>query len=332
MKSLINSEYYKYIAKLLRIYRRDFRKLKKNIIINGGSGFISSQLIFLLFISNKEIKTNFKIYVITRNPKKLKKKISPDIYKTITIIKESEINKINANQFFYFASPANHSSRKGFFLEQALKTNIFDLKKLLSNQKNCNLVFLSSNAIQQNNKLIENEVFDYEYKVNERVQYDLVKILSEFVIENSSKNYFIIRPDLIFGPGESLNNGRFFSDILYSIIKSKVFKTRASNKDERSFMFIIDFLISMVRVVTNEKCNNKYIIGNYLKKYKVKKLIQNLSKSYNFKSEFEISDIQKTNPTNQIIKLFRHQKKSNIVIKTNIDTALKLMLEYYKKI
>lgn len=311
------------------------KKLKKNILINGGSGFLASQLIYFFCIAKKIFKLPFNIYVVTRNKNILKKKIGSNLFKEIDFLSPEEkiiLKKFNIDFFFYFSSPANHNSRKGDFLEDSLNQNILKLKKILKNKKKFCLIFMSSNVIQQKKSIIENNIFLENNKVNHRVCYDLVKILSEYIVEKYSKNYFIIRPDLIYGPGESLNNGRFFSDFIDSFLNKKTFKVRANNKDCRSFIFVTDFIISLLKIIRSEKKNKKYIIGNYVVKYNMVSLAEKICRHFKLKLKKINSNLQITNPSIQKVKLFKYQNKKNIYFNTNLSQSLNLTIDYYKNV
>ncbi len=311
------------------------KKVKKNILINGGSGFLASQLIYFFCILKKDFKIPLNIYVVTRDINKLKKKTGSDLFKQINYLQKEEtifFKKFRIDFFFYFSSPANHNSRKGDFLQESLDQNVLKLKKILKNKKKFCLVFMSSNVIQQNMSIIENSIFLENNKVNHRVCYDLVKILSEYVIEKYSKNYFIIRPDLIYGPGESLKNGRFFSDFIDCLLKNKSFNLRANINDTRSFMFVTDFIVSLLKIISSEKKNKKYVIGNYKLKYNMVKLAEKISRSFKLKLKKVNSNLQITNPKKQKVKLFNYQNKKNICLKTSLDQSLNLTIDYYKNV
>lgn len=311
------------------------KKFKKNILINGGSGFLASQLIYFFCVVKKVFKIPLNIYVVTRDFNKLKKKTGSDLFKEINYLHKEEtiiLKRFKIDYFFYFSSPANHNSRKGDFLQESLDQNVLKLKKILQIKKKFCLVFMSSNVIQQNKLIIENNIFLENNKVNQRVCYDLVKILSEYIIEKYSKNYFIIRPDLIYGPGESLKSGRFFSDFIDCLLNNKTFKVRANTKDSRSFMFVTDFIVSLLKIVNSENKNKKYVIGNYKLKYNMFKLAEKITRSFKMKLKKINSNLQITNPKKQKVKLFNYQNKKNIYLKTSLGRSLTLTIDYYKNV
>ena len=330
MKSLNSQNSYSAYCKKLSIeIKKNLLKLKsKNLFFTGSSGFLCGQLINFLSLCNREYNLNLKLYCFSTNLKKLKKK-SPEK----NIIYSNNLKffyKKKIDYIFHFASPSSHNSRKSFFLESSIYANIFFLKELKKIRSRNKLIYISTNAIQSNKKKLENEIFmDNNQNINPRTQYDLVKLLGELTVENKIYNddYYIIRPDLICGPGEDPKSGRYFSDVVNSIRNKKVFNFRGTKKDERSFMFVLDFILSLIKVITSEKKNRRYVIGNISKKTNIFNNLREIQKNFKFlKIKTRKSIFQKGNPSRQKIRLFPYQKKANIICKTNFIKALELTL------
>jgi len=142
------------------------------------------------------------------------------------------------------------------------------LEKILKNIIFTNVIFISSVEVFGKNTRVINSESCY----NQPSLYGLSKISQEFLIK-SCKNFLIIRPTYIYGPG--MNNNSLIPIWSKNAVEKKEILIFGDGKREQDYLFIDD-LVELCFLVTNYEVMGNSIIaatGNSVSNYDLAKLI-----------------------------------------------------------
>lgn len=263
------------------------KKIKKNILIIGGAGFIGKNVL------NKINKKFYKVYILDKKSE-IKKNLKylnnchviyGDISNYTTF---SKINKFFFKVFFLAAQSSTFLCEKN--KKDCYKSNFVGLTNFYIwavKNKPRNIIFTSSMAVygMQANNVRENEI------IKPISIYAKSKVFGEnllITLKQLNINIKIFRLFNVYGPLQDMNNldQGMLSIYLSQIIKNKMVIVKGSLKRYRDFIFIDD----VVKVLTkNFKFNSDDIINVATgKKTTVKELIILLFKNLNLKVKIKV--------------------------------------------
>ncbi len=260
-------------------YKQLLKKfLGKNILVTGGGGFLLSFFVKLLIIFNDQNKKKISVTIIDKyldkkNPNfKVFKKS-----KNIIIIKKdiSLIRKFKQNYDYIIhgASIASPVVYKKYPLE-TVKSNVNGLLNILEsykkNKKIKSILFMSSSEIYgdpDNQNIPTDEHYNGNVSCSgPRACYDESKRLGETLSTIFFNKYKlpikIIRPFNVYGPGQSLKDGRIIPDIVSKILKNQNIILYSDGKSTRSFCYISDQIRGLIEIMFNGKNGEAYNVGN----------------------------------------------------------------------
>lgn len=321
----------------------DFTKLKnKTILITGASGFIASYLVeYFFYLNDVYSELNLQVIALVRNLKKARNKFINHLEKPNFILIQHDVNNkiIVKNKVDFvlhaasLASPIHYKTNPvGTLLPNIIGTqNMLDLAL---EKRPISFLFFSSGEIYGNISSYSINENDYGIidPLNSRACYALGKKAGEILcksynIQHNLKTK-IVRLFHIYGPGMNLNDGRVYSDFIKNLLSKKNIEIKSDGKAVRSFCYLKDATVAILKVLLNGNSCEAYNIGNPKESYSIKELAKKISSipvdyspkiiltkqknSNYFKSEYQlhspcISKIKKLEwePTTNVIDGFK---------------------------
>lgn len=300
--------------------------MKYNILVTGGTGFIGKH-----FISELQNKKKFNVYSLSQKKLKKKEKIKNIKYIFCKLQNKKELKKkLNFRLDFIvnFAGHINHNEIKKTYnthyiglknlAEIILKKKI---KKFLQIGSSVEYGFLGSP---------QKEIM----KVNAgkiKSIYGRSKLLStNYLLKIYKEKKFpvvILRPYLIYGPGQSLD--RLVPITILNCIKNNSFDC-SSGKQIRNFMYVKDFIKILYKFLFIKINGEIFNIGsqrNYEVKYIIKKIHSSIGKGI---PKYGKIKLRKDEPLNLFPDLTKLKKIIKFRNETKIDVGLKKTINYYQ--
>ena len=239
------------------------------VLVTGGSGFIGKHL-----IKNSKIK-KWNIVSLSIN-----KKLN---YKNITEINLDIVNKkllfeklnhLKIDYIINLAGHINHYEKKKTFdthfkgcknlIDFAVKKKV---KRFIQIGSSVEYGFLSSPVSENTTTNIKNLKSTYG-KAKLKASNYLIKISKKTKLK-----YLILRPFLIYGPGQTIN--RLIPNIITNSLKDKNFPCSLGNQI-RDFLYIDDFVDFIIECVETKKVYNEIFNVGSDKPIKVRKVINSI--------------------------------------------------------
>ncbi len=302
--------------------------MKYKILVTGGTGFIGKN--FIKFLLKKKI---FKIYSLST--KKIRKDLREKKVNYIYCRLEDKIllkKKINYN-FDYvvnFAGYIDHSNSR-----QTLRSHYIGLKNLIKTIKYDNLkkfVQIGSSVEYGFSNSPQKETLILNISKLKSI-YGKSKLKSTyFLIDQYRKKklpVIILRPYLIFGPGQS--DRRLIPYIIKNCLLNKSFDC-SHGKQLRNFFFIKDF-VSVIYKCLEINANGQIINVGSHKNYTVKFIIDKINQIIKKGSpQYGKLKLRKDEPLSLYPNLSKFKKLFNFKKEIPIDIGLKQTIKYYRSI
>lgn len=300
--------------------------MKYKILVTGGTGFIGKN--FIKFILKKKI---FQIYSLstTKIRKDLREKKVNYIYCRLedkTLLKK----KINYD-FDYvvnFAGHIDHSNSK-----QTLSSHYIGLKNLIKTIKHDNLkkfIQIGSSVEYGFSNSPQKETLITNISKLKSI-YGKSKLKSTYFLVNQYKKkklpVIILRPYLIFGPGQSDN--RLIPYIIKNCLLDKSFDC-SHGKQIRNFFFIKDFVSVIYKCLKIKAYGEIINVGshkNYTVKFIINKINQIIKKG---SPKYGKLKLRKDEPLSLYPNLTKFKKLFNLRKEIRIDIGLKQTIKYYR--
>ena len=342
-----------------KIIHQDLENIYKNKIINwkqlnfkkylitGSNGFLVSYLIYLLIYLNVNKGYKIKIFLMTRNKSKVKKKfINIKTKKFITILDDQIDKKIKFSQkvdyIFHAASNASPKNYSKFPIDTLLPNSVgtYNLLEYANRKKIKSFILFSSGEVYGNtkNKILKEEViFDFNH-LSLKASY----LEGKKIAETTCYSFFkqrkipikILRVFHTYGPMMNLNDGRVMMDFTKNIIQNKDISVKGYGNQKRTFCYISDFIVGLIIVLLKGKNGEAYNIGNNKEFYSIKKLAKALIK---FTNKKKIVFRKRNKKDNYLVSSFNSVYPSIDKIKKlgfrpyiNIHKGFKNTIDFYK--
>ena len=264
----------------------------KKIFLTGASGFYGSYILKTLIEANKKMNLSLKICISLRSPDVFVNKfknlidldelsyIEWDINKNLT----SELKGINV-----IIHAASNASPKFYKIDPlgTILPNVIGTKNLLdvAKKNNSKFILISSGSVY--GKIIENKEIKeddfYGLDPNDfSSSYSESKRLAE-TLTTAYSNQFGVKTKVArlfhtYGPGLKEDDGRVFSDFINDIASKNKIIIKSNGETKRSFCYISDSIRGLFKIITEDKSNRIYNLGNPNELYSVRSLAENLQK------------------------------------------------------
>jgi dTDP-glucose 4,6-dehydratase len=302
--------------------------LKYNILVTGGSGFIGKNFILELIK-----KKNFNIYSLSQ--KKIKKKFQ---YKEIKYIfckiqNKSQLKKeLNFKLDFVvnFAGHSAHNEKKKTYDTHYL--GLKNLAEIMLTKKIKKFIQIGSSVEYGFIKSPQKEEKEYNLNKLESV-YGKSKLKSTNYLKKLYKKFnfpsLILRPYLVYGPGQNLN--RLIPATIINCFKNNSFNS-SSGKQVRNFIYVKDFskiIYKCLFLRINEQILNVGSLRNYKVKFIINKINKLINKGFPQYGQIKLRRDELLNLYPDLSKLNKYIKLNN---QTTIEDGLKKTISYFKKL
>ena len=311
----------------------------KKILITGATGFIGTNFVKILSKKNKVTGIYNKRLprIKNKNIKYLKCDLQ-NLTKTKKIFSKFDI-------IFHAAGAVSAAKMTNDNPISAITTNLILTARVLeaamvSNVKKI-LIFSSG-------------VTGYPYKKTNLTENDFWKnsppniyfgygwmrryleILSEFVNSKSSSKVYICRPSAVYGEFDDFNDNT--SHVIPALIKRAInrenpFIVWGTGNEERDFLYVDDFVKSVIKALNNKKCYGETINIGEGKPVKLKKIIKSINNYLRYGNpQFGKAQMRKGEQK----KVFPSIKKASKYLgwkpKINFITGIKKTIKFYKSL
>lgn len=263
-------------------------KLKNStVLITGATGYLATYIILTIMKRNSLYNDKIKVFALCRNRQKaiqiykeyLKSEFLEFIFQDVI---EPIENINNVDVIIHAASPAN-SFINEFEPYKVIEANVIGFDNLL---KKCfewgtkKIVFFSSGTVYGNNTPVcgvdENyrDQFDFCnikncYRLSKQMCEMMTCVYSKY---NTSIETNIIRPFIVYGPGQVYSQKKVITDFVYNYLNDQNIVIKSDGKAVRSYIYIKDAIKGFFYVLLNGKSGKAYNISNSTQIYSVTQL------------------------------------------------------------
>ena len=270
----------------------------KKVGISGVSGFLGKNWANFFTILNNRFDAKICIYGFDISEGSTW--TSDPLYK---FIKKDFTESLNfETKFDYFIHAASFASPMKYRQEPlaTLHANVSGFENCIEESKKGNidrLILLSTSEIYGNptpEHIPTIETYNGNVScTGPRACYDESKRFAETLLwvncNYYSLNAVAIRPFNVFGPGQSLSDGRIVPDLMRSLVNKEKFIMHSDGKPKRTFCFISDFIIGSLLTSVQGISGEAYNIGNDNPEISIKDLVLLLKSIEEFDFEFRES-------------------------------------------
>lgn len=350
MESKIISEDVKRIATSLE---SDVLELQgKTILISGGAGFLGRYFLYFFdylnsSVFNKACKVICVDNFITSTNDKLKRQFPS---KTFSFITHDVSQKLNLRRKIDYVIHAAGIASPVYYRKYPLEAievntqgtkNFLDLAK--KNRANSFLYFSSSEIYGDPDAKHIPTSETYRGNVSSigpRACYDESKRLGEALCVNYQLVHKvpvkIVRPFNIYGPGMRPTDYRVIPTFLYNALQGKPLPVHDTGKQTRTYCYISDALIALLKVLLKGANGEVYNVGNdkpEITTYKLAKLIQKIySKNVKIRLLPYPANYPTDVPQRRCPDITKICKKLHFKPKIDLPTGLERSMEWYKEL
>ena len=257
----------------------------KKILITGATGFIGGYLAKILCRMNEQMSLGLELGLFHR-PGTATGFFSPCIRWIGGNITEDFIPKdFQPDIIIHGASPSN---RRLIDSDPAgvIDCNILATRYLLEKARSSHahfLFFSSGEVYQRRPTPIEEEDAAILARNGSLSFYGGCKLSGELLCKDYQKKYgvnsCILRLFSVFGPGESLNSGRCFTDFIRQVLQSRKIQVEGPGTQIRSYCYVSDFVSGLFYALLRGE-NTAYNIGNEYNTCSILEFARQLAKLY----------------------------------------------------
>ena len=302
--------------------------MKYNILVTGGTGFIGRNFISLL-----EKKKLFNIYSLSQ--KKITKKLQNKNINYIFCNIENRLKlkkklKVNFDFVVNLAGHKNHAEKKKTYDTHYL--GLKNLAEIMLTKKIKKFIQIGSSVEYGFIKSPQKEKNENDLNRLESI-YGKSKLKSTNYLKKLYKKYsfpsLILRPYLVYGPGQTLN--RLIPSTIINCLNNNSFNS-SSGKQIRNLIYVKDFSKIIYKSLFF-KINGQILNVGSMKNYRVKFIINKINKLIKKGSpQYGQIKLRTDEPLNlypDLSKLIKYIKLNN---QTTIEDGLKKTISYFKKL
>ncbi len=295
-------------------------------MVTGGSGFIGTH-----FISELQNKKKFNIYSLSQKKLKKEKQKKNVKYIICKLQNKSELKKKLNFRLDFIVNLAGHINHKE--IKKTYNTHYIGLKNLaevFSKKKIKKFLQVGSSVEYGFLKSPQKEINKVSVSKIKSV-YGRSKLLStNYLLKLNKEKKFpvvILRPYLIYGPGQSLD--RLIPITIINCMKNNSFDC-SSGKQIRNFMYVKDFskvLYKFLFMKTNGEVFNIGSQRNYEVKFIINRIRSLIGKG---NPKYGKIKLRKDEPINLFPNLTKLKKIIKYRNETKIDEGLKKTIYHYQ--
>ncbi len=304
------------------------------VLITGGAGFIGSNLCERLLNEGDEVLCMDNFFTGSKeNIKEFKDNYNFELIRHDI----SEPFNIEADFIVNLACPASVP----FYQKNPLKTmkdNVFGIFNVMENARRLNIPVLHTSTSEvYGSPSVHPQPETYSGNVNPtsiRSCYDEGKRAAETIMFDYSRTYGtdikIVRVFNTYGPKMLENDGRVVSNFIVQALKGIDLTVYGDGKQNRSFCYISDLLDGIMLLKNSKNFTGPVNLGNTYEFTMIDfaKLVLSLTDS---KSKIVFKELPKDDPIQRKPDLTLAKEKLGYNPKVDIETGLRLTIEYFKK-
>ena len=268
----------------------------KKIFLTGASGFYGSYILKTLVDANKKLNLSLDISISIRDPDALFNKFRNLIDLDELSCIEWDINNILTTELQnidVIIHSASNASPKFYKIDPVgtIVPNVIGTKTLLdiAKKNNSKFILISSGSVYgkiiEDKKIKENDF--YSLDPNEpSSSYSESKRLAETLTTSYTNQYGIntkiVRLFHTYGPGLKEDDGRVFSDFINDIASKNKIIIKSNGESKRSFCYVSDSIRGLFKIISEDRSNRIYNLGNPKELYSVKSLAINLKQNLDY--------------------------------------------------
>jgi dTDP-glucose 4,6-dehydratase/UDP-glucuronate decarboxylase len=252
---------------------------QKKILILGSNSFLASYIIAVLTQANHDLKLKTKLYCCSKNKphsifEEIYKKNKNFIdFKKIDLERVSNFKKKILNKKYDFIFHCATYGQPEKWLNNFSSTTILNtvvLEELIkySIKNKSRLMYFSSADVYEKNtsgKLINEKSKLGSPEDSYRSIYSLSKIMGEKICKYYEKNHkyktYVVRPGHTYGPGQTINDKRFISQVLKRALYEKKVYIFGNGKSIKTWCYISEVTSMIFNVIQFGKSNIYNLVG-----------------------------------------------------------------------
>lgn len=302
--------------------------MKYKILVAGGTGFLGSNLIKKLL--NKNI---FEVYCLSQCYVKKQYRNVNIKYIFCSVQEKKKLkNKLNFKFDFVinFAGHPNHNEKNNVYITHYLGLkNLVEImlrkkiKKFIQIGSSVEYGFIRSPQKESDNCQLKNQKSVFGKSKLKATKY----LLS--IYKKKKFPVIIVRPYLIYGPGQSV--ARVIPSSIINLIQNNQFNLTSGNQI-RNFLYVNDFVNIIIKILFLNRNGEILNVGS-VKNYSVKSIITKIHKLIK-KGYLKFGNLKLRNdePKELYPSLTKLKKFIKLDKETSINDGLKETIKYYKKL
>lgn len=322
----------------------------KTVLITGGAGFIGNYLVSILMHLNQTtlLKPARVVAIdnfITGSKKSL---LDLEVYRKFELV-DHDVSlpfqfRGKVDYVIHAAGIASPIYYKKYPVE-AIEVSTFGTKNFLElgrKKKIDSFLFFSTSEIygDPDPRFIPTpETYRGNVScIGPRSCYDESKRLGEALTMTYHQHFKvpvkIIRPFNVFGPGMKYNDFRVIPAFLMSAIKDKPLCVHGDGSQTRTFCYITDAIVGILKVLLSDKSGEVYNVGNDDNEIPMIKLAEGVTGLFNKKVQVDKIPYPASYPADEPLRRCPDLTKIKTVLgyqpKVDLETGLERLLAWYR--
>lgn len=269
-------------------------------LITGATGLVGSFIVDVLCYYNECNNSNFEIYCLARNMKKIENRFGKQTKNLKCIIQDITYSLDIDIEFDYIINAASCSDPKSYSLYpvETITTNIIGCNNILKHciGKKTKVIFTSSTEVygDNDNREMNEEVLGVIDFNKIRSGYPESKRTSEILCRSYKEEYdvtsSIVRLGYVYGPSMTNTDSKVIAQFIRNVLNNEDIILKSSGLQERSYCYISDCVSAIFNVLFNMKNCDTYNIASDSSIISIKDLASLCAKQCDKNVLFQIPD------------------------------------------
>ena len=246
------------------------------VLVTGAAGFLGSYLIDVFVWMNEILLTeDIHVVAVDNYVHGTPERVMRWEGRSDVSLRRFDVVQDTLDEHFDFVFHLASIASPVFYRKYPIETieaNVFGLKKMLElgRKSGAQVVYMSSSEVY-GDPSPENIPTSEHYWGNvsftgPRACYDESKRLGETLCQayhqQEGVEIKVVRPFNVYGPGQSLSDGRIIPDIVRALVNNHDIQLFGDGKATRSFCYVSDFVGGLFSVVLHGVSGEAYNVGN----------------------------------------------------------------------